>query len=327
MNNRPRILVVGSFVMDLIVSTARFPQKGETVLGCGYQTAPGGKGANQAVQAARLGADVTMVGKVGDDAFGKELLASARQAGVDVSHVVVSGENHSAIGNVQLEVGNGQTANRIIVVPGANMAITPADVAFLEEGVAEYDLVVLQLEIPMEINLLVASYAHAKGVPVMLNSAPAAPLPPELLPLITYISPNETEASLITGLPVETDEQVLDALRALRGLGVANALITLGSRGVAYLDSEDHLTVSPALKNLPVKDPTAAGDSFVGAFSTAVSLGLPMEQVLCFANHTAALTVCRMGAQPSLPTIGEVLKLMQERGQDVSALLSLAESR
>ena len=233
----------------------------------------------------------------------------------------------NAIGNVQLEVGNGQTANRIIVVPGANMAITPADVAFLEEGVAEYDLVVLQLEIPMEINLLVASYAHAKGVPVMLNSAPAAPLPPELLPLITYISPNETEASLITGLPVETDEQVLEALRALRGLGVANALITLGSRGVAYLDSEDHLTVSPALKNLPVKDPTAAGDSFVGAFSTAVSLGLPMEQVLRFANHTAALTVCRMGAQPSLPTIGEVLKLMQERGQDVSALLSLAESR
>ena len=131
MNNRPRILVVGSFVMDLIVSANRFPQKGETVLGCGYQTAPGGKGANQAVQAARLGADVTMVGKVGDDAFGKELLASARQAGVDVSHVIVSGENHSAIGNVQLEVGNGQTANRIIVVPGANMAITPADVAFL----------------------------------------------------------------------------------------------------------------------------------------------------------------------------------------------------
>lgn len=327
MNRKPRILVVGSFVMDLIVSTERFPQSGETVLGCGYQTAPGGKGANQAVQAARLGAQVTMVGKVGDDAFGRELLNSARQAGIDVSHVIVAKDTYSAIGNVQLEVGNNQTANRIIVVPGANMAITPEDVAFLKEGIATFDLVVLQLEIPMEINLLVASYAHAKGVPVMLNSAPAASLPPDLLQLITYLSPNEHEAALITGLPVETDEQVVDALHALRKLGVANVLITLGSRGVAYLDSADSLTISPALKNLPVKDPTAAGDSFVGAFSTAICLGLPMEQVLCFANHTAALTVCRMGAQPSLPTIHEVLDLMTEHGQRTAGLRMLAEDK
>ncbi len=327
MNRKPRILVVGSFVMDLIVSTERFPQSGETVLGCGYQTAPGGKGANQAVQAARLGAQVTMVGKVGDDAFGRELLNSARQAGIDVSHVIVAKDTYSAIGNVQLEVGNNQTANRIIVVPGANMAITPEDVAFLKEGIATFDLVVLQLEIPMEINLLVASYAHAKGVPVMLNSAPAASLPPDLLQLITYLSPNEHEAALITGLPVETDEQVVDALHALRKLGVANVLITLGSRGVAYLDSADSLTISPALKNLPVKDPTAAGDSFVGAFSTAICLGLPMEQVLCFANHTAALTVCRMGAQPSLPTIHEVLDLMTEHGQRTAELRMLAEDK
>ena len=327
MNRKPRILVVGSFVMDLIVSTERFPQSGETVLGCGYQTAPGGKGANQAVQAARLGAQVTMVGKVGDDAFGRELLNSARQAGIDVSHVIVAKDTYSAIGNVQLEVGNNQTANRIIVVPGANMAITPEDVAFLKEGIVTFDLVVLQLEIPMEINLLVASYAHAKGVPVMLNSAPAASLPPDLLQLITYLSPNEHEAALITGLPVETDEQVVDALHALRKLGVANVLITLGSRGVAYLDSADSLTISPALKNLPVKDPTAAGDSFVGAFSTAICLGLPMEQVLCFANHTAALTVCRMGAQPSLPTIHEVLDLMTEHGQRTAELRMLAEDK
>ena len=327
MNRKPRILVIGSFVMDLIVSTERFPQSGETVLGCGYQTAPGGKGANQAVQAARLGAQVTMVGKVGDDAFGRELLNSARQAGIDVSHVIVAGDTYSAIGNVQLEVGNNQTANRIIVVPGANMAITPEDVAFLKEDIATFDLVVLQLEIPMEINLLVASYAHAKGVPVMLNSAPAASLPPDLLQLITYLSPNEHEAALITGLPVETDEQVVDALHALRKLGVSNVLITLGSRGVAYLDSADSLTISPALKNLPVKDPTAAGDSFVGAFSTAICLGLPMEQVLCFANHTAALTVCRMGAQPSLPTIHEVLALMTEHGQRTAELRMLAEEK
>lgn len=189
MSRTPRILVVGSFVMDLIVSAPRFPQSGETVLGSGYQTAPGGKGANQAVQAARLGAQVTMVGKVGDDAFGRQLVDSARQAGVDVSRVIVSRETFSAIGNVQLEVCQGRTANRIIVVPGANMTIVPEEVAFLKEEIAKFDLVILQLEIPMEINLLVASYARAKGVPVMLNSAPAAPLSPELMPLLTYISP------------------------------------------------------------------------------------------------------------------------------------------
>lgn len=320
---RPRILVVGSFVMDLIVSAERFPASGESVLGCGYQTAPGGKGANQAVQAARLGADVTMMGKVGDDAFGRELLDSARRAGVDVSRVVVDKEIFSAIGNVQLEVGQGATSNRIIVVPGANMEIKPEEVAFLEEEIASYDLVILQLEIPMEINRLVASYARKKGVSVMLNSAPYSPVPADVLKNITYISPNEHEAALMTGVAVDDDEGIVRALKAIRAMGVENALITLGSRGVAYLDSAERLTVSPALKGLDVKDPTAAGDSFVGAFSAAVCLGLPMDEVLRFANCTAALTVCRMGAQPSLPTIDEVLALMREREADTSPFVCL----
>ena len=160
-----KILVVGSFVMDLIVSTQRFPKSGETVLGIGYQTAPGGKGANQAVQAARLGADVTMVGKVGDDVFGRELLQSASAAGVDVSHVTVSNTSTSAVGNVQLELGEGKSANRIIVVPGANMDITAEDVGFLEKEIGKFDMVMLQLEIPMEINCLIARWAKEKGVP------------------------------------------------------------------------------------------------------------------------------------------------------------------
>ncbi|MCE5342512.1 MAG: ribokinase [Eubacteriales bacterium] len=326
MNRKPRILVVGSFVMDLIVSTRRFPQSGETVLGFDYRTATGGKGANQAVQAARLGADVTFVGKVGDDPFGKELAAAARASGVDVRHVSVTSDVSSAIGNVQLELEEGITSNRIIVVPGANMAITSEDVAFLREQVLEYDLVILQLEIPMEINVLVAGYAEARGVPVMLNSAPSAPLPPELLRSLCYISPNEHEAEDITGIPIRTETDIGRALEKLQAMGVDNAMITLGSRGAAYRSKDGRMLCSPALTGLDVKDPTAAGDSFVGAFCTAVTLGLPMEQVLQFANYTAALTVCRIGAQPSLPYLNEVTALMYSHGLPTAAFEALTSN-
>lgn len=314
--NKPRILVVGSLVMDLIVTTQRFPQAGETVLGCDYRTAPGGKGANQAVQAARLGADVTMVGCVGRDAFGQELLQSLKDAHVDVSHVRIDDSAATAVGNIQLEVGDGKNQNRIIVVSGANMRITSEDIAFLKDGVADYDMVMLQLEIPIEINQMVASYAKAKGVPVMLNCAPIAPLPEALLKNITYLSPNEHEARILTGIEVSDDAATSKALDAIRSKGVDRALITLGDRGVAYKNEEGTLMYSRALSGIEVKDTTAAGDSFVGAFCTAICLGVKVEQALCFANHTAAITVCRMGAQPSLPTMEEVLALMEERDCD-----------
>lgn len=309
-----RILVVGSFVMDLIVTTPRFPEKGETVLGSGFRTAPGGKGANQAVQAARLGARVTMVGKVGKDSFGKELLASAADAGVDVSRVLISDTQPSAVGNVQIEAKDGQTNNRIVVVSGANMDITPDDVAFLENVIGEYDMVILQLEIPMEINLIVAGYAKAKGVPVMLNSAPFSQLPAALMENVTYISPNEHEAALLTGYNLKTDEDIRKALHELQRQGVRNALITLGNRGVAYLKETGEMLICPAARNLPVQDPTAAGDSFVGAFCTALCAGLEIRPALELANYTAGLTCCRVGAQPSLPVLDDVLALMERQG-------------
>lgn len=309
MKRKPRILVVGSFVMDLIVTAERFPGSGETVVGLNYQTAPGGKGANQAVQAARLGADVTMVGKVGQDAFGEELIASAKASGVDVSHVLRTAETHTAIGNVQLEVGEGKGVNRIIVVQGANMKITPEDVAFLKDEIGNYDMVMLQLEIPMEVNCLVAAYASAKGVPVMMNCAPMAPMPEELLKNVTYISPNEHEAHILTGIEVTDMDSAKAAMEKIHSLGVKQALITLGSKGVVYSDGNEFL-FSPAVEGLEVKDTTAAGDSFMGAFCTAIAEGSAVADALAFANHTAALTVCRMGAQPSLPMRDEVEKLM-----------------
>lgn len=325
MHKKPRIVVVGSFVMDLIVSTPRFPNSGETVIGCGFQTAPGGKGANQAVQAARLGADVTMVGKVGQDDFGKALLASAAAAGLDVSHVAVDNAVSSAVGNVQLEVHPGQkNKNRILVVPGANMAITPDDIAFLKDTISDFDMVILQLEIPMAINELVAEYAFNAGVPVMLNSAPSAPLSPELLSHLAYISPNEHEAADITGIAIRKENGSVNAediranIAALREMGVRNALITLGSSG-AIFGNEDEYIYSPCVDVVEVKDPTAAGDSFVGAFCTAVCAGLCHKEALEFANYVATLTVSRMGAQPSLPTLDEVLALMESQNYPCAA--------
>ena len=303
---KAKILVVGSFVMDLIVTTPRFPAKGETVLGSRYTTASGGKGANQAVQSARSGAEVTMVGKVGRDAFGDAMLQSVGSSGVNVERVIRSETEPSAVGNVQIEEKDGQTNNRIIVVSGANMAITPEEVAFLKEEVDQYDMVILQLEIPMEINAIVARYAHEKGVPVMLNSAPYADMPQELLENITYISPNEHEAALLTGRELATDEDIRWALRKIQEKGVRNALITLGSRGVAYLSENGELLVAPAAKNIKVMDPTAAGDSFTAAIALALAEDRSLEEAVEFATKVSNIVVTRKGAQTSIPSRDEV---------------------
>lgn len=317
MKRKPRILVVGSLVMDLIVSTERFPNSGETVLGMDYHTASGGKGANQAVQAARLGAEVTMVGRVGRDDFGRNLVESVRRAGVNVSHILETPETCSAIGNVQLEVKGAQTANRIIVVSGANMKLMPEDVTFLKENIANFDMVILQFEIPMEINALVAEYARAAGVPVMVNTAPSAPVQGELLRNTTYISPNEHEAADMTGIPVVDEASTLRAIRRLLEMGVGNVLITRGSEGAVFGNGAETI-VSPGIFCPQVVDPTAAGDSFVGAFCTAVCMGAAHREALTFANYTANITVSHMGAQPSLPMLSRVLERMRAHGLDVS---------
>lgn len=312
MKNRPKILVVGSLVMDLIVGTERFPERGETVIGHSFHTAPGGKGANQAVQAAHLGADVSFVGMTGADDFGRQLRDSVAAAGIDISRVLTDPFVPTAIGNIQLETGGKQTQNRICVVPGANMRITPNDIVFLENEIRQYDMVILQLEIPLEINLLVARYARSNNVPVMLNAAPYAALPAELLKNLTYISPNEHEASDVSGIRVTDLESAQAAAKKIHAMGVPNVLITLGHRGAALYDGKDFI-FRPAVSGVQAVDPTAAGDSFVGAFCTAVCSGLSAPDALVFANHTAALTVTRMGAMPSLPHLEEVQDFLKEK--------------
>jgi ribokinase len=328
----PKVLVVGSLVMDLIVSTERMPNLGESVLGNNFLTAPGGKGANQAVQSARLGADVTMVGMVGNDVFGRELIKSVASAGISTEHIILDNTHSSAIGNVILEMSSGQKIqNRIIIVPGANMSIIPENIEYLRNEIINFDIVMLQLEIPMQINEIVAQYSHDLGIPVMLNPAPSAHLSDKLLSCLTYLSPNEHEVVDITGINLRKKdgqislEEAKNASNALLAKGVENVIITLGDMG-AVLVNKNQFLYSPCKKIVDVVDPTAAGDSFVGSFCTAICAGLLKEQALDFANYAAALTVSRMGAQPSIPTLEEVRTMImhdEDKKIDIKQLYKL----
>lgn len=308
---KPKILVVGSLVMDLIVTTERFCNAGETVIGNGFSTAPGGKGANQAVQAARLGADVTMVGKVGNDDFGKSLIKSLKSSGVNTEYIFVTDKAPTSIGNVQIQKNSNGTENRIIVVPGANFELTIDDVAFLEDRISDYSLLILQHEIPMDVNCKVAGFAKEKGVPVMLNPAPSTDVPCNLIECLTYICPNEHEAEDIVGINAEESPQ--KAIDALHKLGIDNVLITLGKAGCAFSDG-NNMIISPSINIEPVVDPTAAGDSFIGAFCTAIAYGINPTDALVFANCTAGITVSGMGAQTSLPTFEQVIIPIGQKG-------------
>lgn len=317
MLKKPKILVVGSFMMDLIASTRRAPKSGETVIGMKFQTAPGGKGANQAVQCARLGAQVTMVGQVGADAFGRIMTETAAAAGVDVSHVSVDENESSGVGHITLEVTDVGAQNRITVCPGANFTLTVEDVAWLKDAVGGYDMVMMQFELPMEVVEAVARWARDAGVPVMINPAPAAPMSDALLACATYVSPNEHEAAILADRTIRVDggvnfDDVAAVAAAFQARGVENLIVTMGENG-SIVAGRDGIHHTPCVRMEHVADPTAAGDSFVAAFCTGLTAGLPQGEALAFASHTAAITVSRMGAMPSLPTVSEVQALLRER--------------
>jgi len=302
-----RVTVAGSLNMDLVVRAPRIPEPGETIIGGEFRTVPGGKGANQAVAAARLGAQVAMVGRVGGDAFGGLLLENLAAAGVDPAFV--TRDPQAATGVALIEVDDaGQ--NSIVVVSGANMRLAPADVEAAAAAIGVADVLLLQLESPLETVTRAAQVARAQGVTVILNPAPARPVPDGLLGLVDVLIPNESETALLTGLPVGDQEQAQAAAAALRRMGVATVILTLGERG-ALLAYEGGAELFPAFDVTPV-DTTAAGDAFVGGLAVALAEGRPLQEAVRWGNAAGALATTRLGAQPSLPTRQALEKMLTD---------------
>jgi len=308
----PHIAVVGSLNMDLVIRTPRFPGPGETIIGSAFHTIPGGKGANQAVAAAKLGARVSMVGRVGDDAFGAQQLANLSQLGIDVSHVR---RDPKAATGVALIVLEEQGQNSIILAPGANMRLTLADLEAAEDVLASAAILVLQLEIPQEVVEQASKVARAHGVIVLLNPAPARRLPPTLLSQVDVLIPNESETALLTGTEVDDIESARRAAVRLRAAGVGTVILTLGGRGALLLEGQKAIHV-PGYR-VDVVDTTAAGDAFVGGFAVALAEGQDLAEAVRFANAAGALAVTKLGAQPSLPTRSEVEAFLRNRQERV----------
>ncbi len=297
---KPKILVVGSTNMDLVVKTKKAPRAGETLIGESFFQAPGGKGANQAVACARLESEVIFITKLGEDYFGEQLLDHLSNEGIITSYVLRNGSS-TGFANIILDE-EGQ--NQIIVIPGANIEISKKELAFLEKNIGKYDIVVMQFEIPVEIVEYVADLAYSNNVPVLLNPAPAKIISDDLLSKLSYITPNETEIESLTGLSVNDFDSAKKAADVLLKKDVKNVIITMGKDGAVFVNKDQAfmLPVQPS----KVVDTVAAGDSFTAAFAVSVTKGMNYKNALAFANKVASITVSKYGAQPSLPTLKEV---------------------
>ncbi len=302
-----RIAVIGSLNMDLVMRSPRIPKPGETILGADdLLMIPGGKGANQAYASARLGAEVAMIGRVGGDAFGEQLVNSLKKAGVDTQHIIHDTDASTGIALIVVEEG-GQ--NSIVVSSGANGRVTPLDVSRAEDAIRSANLILLQLEIPLPAVIKAAQCAKKHGVKVILNPAPAQQLPAELLSMTDILIPNETEAAMLSGCDVNTDDGIRQAASGLRQSGVKTIIMTQGSRG-ASLITENGIEHFPAFPVEPV-DTTAAGDAFVGSFAVAFAEGRPLTEAVRCGNAAGALASTKRGAQPSMPGRDDLDKILQ----------------
>lgn len=302
-----RIVVIGSANIDLVTRVPRSPKPGESLIGRSFMTVTGGKGANQAVAAARLGASTVFVGCVGNDAFGVMQRESLAAAGVDVSHVKTHPSEPTGTA-VILVADEGQ--NSIVVTPAANYGLTPEDVAALEPVIAGADAVLLQLEIPLETVEAALRIARKYQVLSVLDAGPAQRVPESLLALADIVSPNETEAEAMTGMAVDSPESARAAAARLQEMGAKDVVMKLGARGALHVSNDDCLL--PAFQIEPV-DTTAAGDAFTAALTLAWGT-LGREGALRFANAAGALAATVAGAQPSMPTRAAVEAFLRERG-------------
>ena len=302
---RKKILVVGSSNTDMIIQLDRIPRPGETLLGGEFVMAAGGKGANQAVGAARAGGAVTFIAKVGRDVFGDQAIAGLVKDGIDVDYVFRDKARASGVALIFV-ARDGE--NSIAVASGANSGLSPADVKKAKKAFAGVRVLVMQLETPLETIRAAAEVAHQTGVQVILNPAPARPLPDRLLRRVSILTPNETEAELLTGVRVDDDRSAARAAERLLDRGVGTVILTLGQRGAWVAEKEGRRRV-PGFRMKAV-DTTAAGDVFNGALAVALAEGRPLYEGVRFANAAAALSVTRVGAQPSAPRRKEIERLL-----------------
>jgi ribokinase len=299
------IVVFGSINMDLVARTPHLPAPAETVTGYEFFTAPGGKGANQAVAAARLGPLTKMIGRVGGDSFGQELCRNLAQVGVDTSAIFIDTEVSSGVAIIAVD---DEAQNNIIIITGANGRVDQADTERLKNNLVGAKVLLLQLEVPLEATLAAAKLANQEGVRVILDPAPARDLPIELYKLVDIITPNEVEARQLVGFPVASEEEAARAADVLLGKGVKTAIIKMGSLGAYYASQSEEGRISqgfiPAFKVNAV-DTVAAGDAFNGGLATALVEGQSLPTAVRWGAAVGALSTTKAGAQPSMPNRSE----------------------
>lgn len=294
------VIVIGSANMDMVMNTPKMPEAGETIHGSGFFLMSGGKGANQAVACARMGAKTSLLGKVGDDIFGQSIRDSLAQYGVQQQFLATESGVTTGVAAITVHEGN----NRIILDSGANGHVTPASLEPYHADIVSASAIMLQLEIPLETVYRAVEIAKGK-VPIFLNPAPAVPLDDALLDGIDYFTPNEIECRMYTGIHIDEPEDAFAALERLRDKGIRHPIVTLGEKGVAYHDGTK--PVHHAGRKVTAVDSTAAGDTFSGALAAMIVSGRSLDEAVDIAQRAAAISVTRKGAQSSIPSLSEVL--------------------
>ena len=298
---KPKIVVIGSSNTDMICRVPNIPKPGETVLGSGFFTVQGGKGANQAVAAARAGGNVTFIACVGNDLFGKQAIESYKTEGIDTSCIEI--EDNVPTGVALINVAD-SGENSIAVAPGANARLTPEITDKYRDMILSANIILMQLEIPVETVCHVVRIAHAVNIPVVLNPAPAREIDPEILQMLFCITPNEHEALLVSGIFPPDPEMVSEMAAEIQKKGIKSVIITLGSEGALYREGATEGRV-PGI-NVKVVDSTAAGDTFNGYLVVELAKGKTLHEAITIANKAAAVSVTIMGAQPSIPYLSEI---------------------